>query len=222
MSFFDSFPRPPRPEPVPEPPRPAWVKPEFEVPGSVAVDMVLLRTDEVAVTLGLLRAYSTGFEFTVDTRSRRAGQHHRLGMVHRRYAMQDGESEDGLRLGLEFSDGRRAEVEASRAHPDQAASDAIIVHPAGGGGSDRSWHQRYWVYPLPPPGRLLFLATWPAFGVTEARAEIEADAILAAAARTIVLWPEAPGQPLGEATIGVLTIGRTVRGDGEASSQPHG
>jgi hypothetical protein len=220
MSFFDSFPRPPRSEPVPRPPRPAWMKPEFEVPGSVAVDMVLLRTDEAAVTIGLLRAYSTGFEFTVDTRCRRGGQHHRVGLIHQRYALQDGGSEDGLRLGLEFSDGRRAEVDAPRAHPDQVAPDAIIVHPGGGGGSDRSWHQRYWVYPLLPPGWLSFVATWPAFAVTEARAEIEADAILAAAARAIVLWPEVPGQPLGEATIGVLTAGRTDRGDDEASSLP--
>jgi hypothetical protein len=156
------------------------MKPEFEVPGSVAIDTVLLRTEEAAVTIGLLRAYSTGFEFTVDTRSRRAGQHHRLGMMHRRYALQDGESEDGLRLGLEFSDGRRAEVDASRAsRPGRAGRD----------------HR-------------------------EACAEIEADVILAAGARAIVLWPEAPGQPLSGATIGVVTAYRADRGDDEASLPP--
>ena len=79
MSFFESFPRAPRPEPVPEPPRPVWMKPEFEVPASVAADVVLLRTDEVAVTVGLLRAYTTGFEFTVDSRGRRPGHSVRIG-----------------------------------------------------------------------------------------------------------------------------------------------
>ncbi len=212
MRFFASFPRPPRPEPVPEPPRPAWMKPEFEVPGSVAVDMVLLRADEAAVTIGLLRAYSTGFEFTVDTRSRRADRHHRLGMMHRRYAMQDGESEDGLRLGLEFSDGRRAEVDAPRTHPDQAAPDAIIVHPeaveavtaagiSGTGctrcrrpdGCRSSPHGRRSQSPKRAPRSKLTLSSRPP-------------------PRAIVLWPEAPGQPLGEATIGVLTAGRTDPG----------
>ncbi|MBS2965192.1 hypothetical protein KGA66_19235 [Actinocrinis puniceicyclus] len=222
MSFFDSFPQPPPPEPAPEPPRPAWMKPEFVVPGSVAADLVLVRTDEVAVTLGLLRAYTTGFEFTVDTRSRRRGQHHRIGAGPRRYLMQmqGTDTEDRLRVGLEFSDGRRAELGAPRPHPDQVTADTLVVHPCGGGGSDRSSHERYWVYPLPTPGPLSFIATWPAFGITEARIELEAEAVLSAAARAIVLWPEAPGRPLGEATMGVVTAGRVERGDDETGARP--
>lgn len=222
MGFFDSFPPPPRPEPVPEPVRLAWMKPEFVVPGSVAVDLVLVRTDEVAVTLGLLRAYTTGFEFTVDTRSRRRGRHHRIGGVPRRYLtqMQDTDIEDHLRLGLEFSDGRRAEIGSPRPHPDQVTPDTLVVHPSGGGGSDRSWHERYWVYPLPTPGPLSFVATWPAFGITETRSEVDADAILSAAARAIALWPEAPGRPLGEATMGVVTAGRVEHGSDESGARP--
>jgi len=181
------------------------MKPEFVVPASVAADLVLLRTDEVAVTIGLLRAYTTGFEFTVDSRSRRAGQGHRIGGMPRRYAPAGVEAQDGLRLGLEFSDGRRAEFDAPHPHPDQAEPNALVVMSAGGGGSDRSWHSRFWVYPLPPPGPLSFVATWPAFGIAEARVELDADAVLSAASRAIVLWPEAAGEPLGEATVGVVT-----------------
>jgi len=76
-------------------------------------------------------------------------------------------------LGLEFSDGRRAEIGAARPYPDDSAPDALVVMSAGGGGSDRSWHARYWVYPLPAPGLVSFVATWPKFGITEARVEID-------------------------------------------------
>ncbi|MGH3398770.1 MAG: hypothetical protein ACRDPO_29200 [Streptosporangiaceae bacterium] len=48
---------------------------------------------------------------------------------------------------------------------------------------------RYWVSPLPPPGPLAFVCAWPAFGIAESRAELEAAQILAAARNCIDLWP---------------------------------
>ncbi len=162
------------------------MKPDFEVPGSVAADMILLRTDEVAVALGLLRAYTTGFEFVVDTRARRAGQRHRIGGMRRHFALPGDDDEGGPRLGLEYSDGRRTEIGPQSRSPDDAAPDALFVRPGSGGGSGRSWHSRFWAYPLPPPGPVSFVATWPEFGIAEARAEIEAETILEAAARAIV------------------------------------
>ncbi len=220
MSFFESLPRPPRPEPVAEPPRPAWMKPQFMVPGSVAADLVLLRTDEVAVTLGLLRAYTTGFEFTADVHSHARRLHHG-GMPGRR-AFQEAEAEGGLRLGLEFSDGRRAEIGTPRPYPDQVGPHTLVVVPAGSGGSDCSWHGRFWVYPLPPPGPLAFVATWPDYAVAEARVELEADLLLSAAGRAIALWPEAPdGAPLLEATTGATTVDDRGRGADEPHSEPH-
>jgi hypothetical protein len=196
------------------------MKPEFVVPGSVAADLVLVRTDEVAVTIGLLRVYTTGFELTVDSRSRRAALGHRIGGMSRRYTPAGIEPEDGLRLGMEFSDGRRAELDAPRSYPDQADPGALVVMPDSSGGSDRKWYSRFWVYPLPPSGPVVFVATWPAFGVAEARVELEADAILSAASRAIVLWPEREGEPLGESTVGVVTAQRAERGDHEPGPGP--
>ncbi|MGH3415951.1 MAG: hypothetical protein ACRDSS_05755 [Actinocrinis sp.] len=189
------------------------MRPEFVVPASVPVDLVLLRTEDVAVTIGLLRAYATGFEFTVDSRSRHAAQGHRLGMINH-YVPGSTDTGDDLRLGLEFSDGRRAVLD-EHGYPHSAESDpnAVVVMPGGGGGSDRSWSSRYWIHPLPSPGRLSFVATWPAFGVTEARVDVEADAILAASSRALELWPEAPGPALGGSTFGVVTAGRPDRDD---------
>ena len=75
----------------------------------------------------------------------------------------------------------------------------MVALSGGGGGSNRSWHSQFWVHPLPPPGSLSFVATWPEFGVAEARVELEAEVILSAAARATVLWPEEPDASLGGA-----------------------
>src|SRR5262245_47239719 len=46
-----------------------------------------------------------------------------------------------------------------------------------------------WVWPLPPPGPVVFACCWPAGAVPESLAAIDAQAILAAAARSVRLWP---------------------------------
>ena len=68
MSFFDSIPQPP---PPPEPlrrPRPAWMQPDEVIPGSVPGELMLIRTGQVAVAIGSIRAYPNGFEFTAHVR----------------------------------------------------------------------------------------------------------------------------------------------------------
>jgi hypothetical protein len=69
MSFFDSLPQPPPPEPAPHRP-PAWARPETVIPGSVAAGVLLIRTEDVAVAAASVRAYPNGFEFTVRVRLR--------------------------------------------------------------------------------------------------------------------------------------------------------
>ena len=49
--------------------------------------------------------------------------------------------------------------------------------------------ERYWVSPLPPPGPLAFASEWPAFGIPESRAEVDARLLLDAAGDSIELWP---------------------------------
>jgi hypothetical protein len=70
MSFFESIPQPPPPEPEPSR-RPVWVRPDTIIPGSVPGELLLIRTDDVAVAVGSIRAYPNGIEFTVHTRLRR-------------------------------------------------------------------------------------------------------------------------------------------------------
>jgi hypothetical protein len=53
------------------------------------------------------------------------------------------------------------------------------------------------VWPLPPAGPLVFVCEWPALGVEESRAQLDARLVLDAAARSRPLWPEQP-QATGE------------------------
>jgi hypothetical protein len=49
---------------------------------------------------------------------------------------------------------------------------------------------RYWIWPLPPAGPVTFVCQWPALGIPESRADVDAELILDAAARAVQLWPE--------------------------------
>jgi hypothetical protein len=193
MSFFDSIPQPP-PEPRQRLRRPAWERPGTVIPGSVPAELILARTDEVAVAVGSVRAYPNGFEFTVHVRARRADDavgdfdpFERLGYGRERRA-----PHDALRLGVLYADGRRTATTAG--HPlkrDDNAENLILRH-GGGGGDDRSWDSDFWVYPLPPAGPVTLVASWLEHGIAETRAELDGAAIREAAGHAVALWPDEP------------------------------
>ena len=198
MSFFDSIPKPPPPQPPRRMPRPAWQRPETVIPGSVPGDIVLVRTEQVAVAIGSVRAYPNGFEFTVHVRLRGTGAADGPGMTHpfewHRYGRGDAAPEDVLRLGVLYADGRRTATTA--AHPlrldDAGDAERLVLTHGGGGGSEYGWDQDIWVHPLPPAGPVTFVVSWLEHGVTEARAELDGAAIREAATRAVILWPDEP------------------------------
>ena len=57
-----------------------------------------------------------------------------------------------------------------------------------GGGGPRSSFWRWWAWPLPPAGPMEFVCEWPALGIPETRAGLDAQLILDAAGRSIRLW----------------------------------
>ena len=65
-----------------------------------------------------------------------------------------------------------------------------VLYPFAGGGGPHSFVSRWWTWPLPPAGPLEFVCEWPAFGIAESRAGIDAQLILDAARRSVRLWPE--------------------------------
>jgi hypothetical protein len=193
MSFFDSVPKPPPPQPHREARHP-WQRPHHLIPATVPADIVVIRTDRVAVAIGNLRAYPNGFEFTVHARSRNRDDsfgsdadpfhRHRLGRDER-------DQDQVLRLGVQYADGRRTATTSWRP-PRPGDETELYLQASGGGGSWQDWHQNFWLHPLPPPGPVTFVASWLAYEAPEISREIDGAAIRAAADRAVELWPEEP------------------------------
>ena len=60
--------------------------------------------------------------------------------------------------------------------------------PLYGAGSQTRFDQRFWVEPLPPAGPLGVVVEWPSRDLPEARADLDAGAIIDAASRAETLW----------------------------------
>ena len=104
--------------------------------------MVLIRTEQVAVAAGSLRAYPNGFEFTLLSRMRREDETGPGGdpLERHRSRRRTQVPEDVLRLGVLYADGRRAATATGHPWPlDDVDADRLILPQNGGGGSDRRW-----------------------------------------------------------------------------------
>jgi hypothetical protein len=199
MSFFDSLPKPPPPEPQPRSPRHLWQQPDNVLPGTIAAELLLVRTESAAVALGGLQCYPHGFAFSLHVRVRRLedgmdllgdpfGRHYRFrGQT---------PTDQLLRLGIEYADGRRTATNAAQpAYSDAVPAGQLLLQPGSSGSSDRRWDGNFWVYPLPPDGPVTFIASWLARGVTESRVVVDGTGIRAAAGRAVELWPDDPEEP---------------------------
>lgn len=188
------------PPPEPPPPSPPWpALPPWTsassgtLPGVVPVEILLAPSATAAVCVSRLAAYPTGFELDVMTLAHPDGDEVDpllFGVPGRRHDRVLG---DGLRLAVQFSTGAEATSigGAPGASPTLEAEGPLVQGGAGGGGGG-NWHRTYWVSPLPPPGPLAFVSQSPAAGIPLTRLEIDAQVILDAARRALVIIPDAP------------------------------
>ena len=159
--------------------------------------LLLVRTHMVAVCLGGVVAYPAGVELTLAVR-RRSGADDAEWIDRQMFLRRRRGGEvppEFLRFGVEFADGRKATNLGwhMRFDPLQPPDRPILVERGGGGGGTR-WDQGYWLWPLPPPGRLSFVVEWPSEGVTLTRVEVDAGAILEASTRATTLWEPAAAE----------------------------
>jgi hypothetical protein len=218
MSFFE--PRDP-PEPVDPSPQPyvppIWTGPSRLELGSLApIELLLAKTDDIAVTLDTFRCYRNGFSMNLGFQVRPgAMSDDDLGVpMHFRRA--------APRLGVEFADGRRT---GRRANPMEVPKDELgvptepVIWPGGGGGGQERWDWRMWVWPLPPRGDLTFHFAWPERDVEEAQHIIDGDLMVDASERSIQLW--ASGEVIPHQLHGHFGGGGTsiVLGRAEAAQQ---
>jgi hypothetical protein len=194
MSFF---------EPPPPPPslslaeaeyqQPVWLGPPANVvPGVVPVELLIARTDQTAVAVIGVRAYPTGFGFTLSLRVRR-----RSARQQQVFSPLDAPFEgnqipdDFLRFGVQFADGGKAtNLPRYDLHHDDTEPDPPVLTAHGGGGGGLAWDMDQWVWPLPPAGPLAFVCEWPARQIGESRVELDARLVLQAAERAATLWPD--------------------------------
>ncbi len=219
MSFFSSIPQPPAPETVRQP-RPVWMQPDHVVPGSVPGELLLIRTDEVAVAIGCIRAYPNGFEFTVHVRTRgeaESGSGPGFNDPFDRFGRRSKTPGDVLQLGLLYADGSRGATTGGF-----GTKGDVVLTPGGSGGSARRWDGNFWVHPLPPDGPVTFVASWIERGAAEAQAELDGAALRAAVARAVILWPEEPDNyPSGSpATSSITFTSRKVDEPGPEADRP--
>ena len=174
---------------------PAWIAPPHNVlPGITPVQVIVARTDETVIAVAGIQGYPAGFSFTLSLRLRNlsAQEEQRLPYL---FDSTDPEDDalagDFLRFGVQFADGRKATtLDHPPYDPEGQAPDRPVLREHGGGGGGTAWDMEYWLWPLPPAGPFAFVCEWPARGIAESRAEVDAAAILEAAESAVILWPD--------------------------------
>jgi hypothetical protein len=154
------------------------------VPGEAAIVTIVWRDGGAAIALGSVRCYPNGFGFTVSA-------HSQDGFPIRGWPPRDDGPEE-IQAGVILADERgvfsdvpgASEVTGQSIHPD---GDLYLLGRGSGGGMYHRERQ-FFVSPLPPPGLVTFVFTWPLYSVERAQIVVDAEEIRAAAARSITLW----------------------------------
>jgi hypothetical protein len=192
VSFFDQLLRVTRFKQV----HAVWRRQRVELlPGVAPVALLLARTDNTVVGLTDVRGYPNGFEFLLRLRwGLVADPYEEVRWPFPHWSSPnplDGDPfpDELLCFGLQFTDGRRVtNMDGYPFVPEELPPDQPVLVEAGvGGEGGRLGRGAFWdlelaIQPLPPPGPLAFVCAWPARGIPEVRAEIDAGLILDAAA----------------------------------------
>jgi len=125
------------------------------IPASVPAEVVLIRTEQVAVAVGSVRAYPNAFEFTLHIRLRREAESSWAGHSDpfERHRPRRGTqwNDDQLRLGILYADGRRAATTGVHYRlPDDDDDGRLVLQQGGGGGSSCSQDWDFWAVAVRP------------------------------------------------------------------------
>jgi hypothetical protein len=136
--------------------------------------MLLARNGTAAMWLGGFIAYAGGFDFI------------HFGVCRDPAGLATHTRQGDPILGLRLGDGREL---ICRGMP---FGSGTVVKPflrvIWGSWNTGRWMFVWSVRPLPPPGSMTFVYGWPDADIPQANHDIDADPILAAAARAIPLW----------------------------------
>lgn len=148
---------------------------------------LLGRSDNARIALVGLRCWPDGvsLDLRLLCRTRRFPRPRRDGRPDGDWA---------FRFGVRYADRRRVAV--GEFSPDRRSvahgTDGLVLRPTIGGGGRFHRHWDFYLWPLPPQGRLTLVADWPAEDIPETYTELDAGEIRAAAARAVVVWRDLP------------------------------
>ncbi len=166
--------------------------PRGVLPGIVPLDQVLARTEKAAVCLTAVAAYTSGFQIDVLAMLEDEGADVDVFGFFRRGRRTTGMPSDMLRFGIQLADGAKVTNTDQRSNwkgrPAGGEPLGPVMMSSEGRSAEGNWEQTYWIWPLPPSGPLVFVCEWPEYGVKLTRWEMDAQAILDAAARTQVIF----------------------------------
>ena len=175
--------RPPIPRLARTVPRP-WDPPETEFPALVPVNTLPFdRSEQTAIAITGVWAYSNGFEFFVTRLIRPDAQGFDEDPVpgSRESILAERQS---FQVSLRLADGSK--VVSGRSDGD-AKPTRPILRSRGGGGSSHRVVLRWWAWPLPPGGPLEFICP---LGTGETRVSMDAQLILDASQHSVRVWAE--------------------------------
>jgi hypothetical protein len=192
----DFFPDPPEApeEPEDDDPQPVWLNPPEDVlPGIVPVELIIGRSAQAVVMLTGMRAFTTGVAMTLLVRTRvrmtRFDLNEEVFDGPYRHDQDVAWRRDRLKWGFEFADGRRAtSVDPWPDPADAQPPDRPVLSGGGGGGGARAVERDYWLWPLPPAGKLTVVCQWPQLGIGPTTSQIDADQVVDAATRAQPIW----------------------------------
>lgn len=157
----------------------------------VPVEGAIARSDSAAIFLSALHVYPAGFAVEIFVVARGGMELDPFSHRPDRRARAEGQIGAGvLRLGFSFADGSKVANTSvgSRATGEDGAPSSPVMAPRSGRGEEDEWSQTYWVWPLPPPGRMEFVSEWPAAELPLTRIELDSAPIIAAAPRAQVAF----------------------------------
>lgn len=151
--------------------------PTNEIPAVVPVQLVLARTDAIAVWLSGALVYSTCITFSVEAGVQTTDRF--LGM----YGF--GKPETGrtppMLLGFEYADGTTATNLPGR---------PTGLQPNGSSGSGIHNRTGLILTPVPPSGTLQVYFAWPHFGIEETKHVLDASKFASSVGHVTTLWEE--------------------------------
>jgi hypothetical protein len=191
VSFFEPPPAPPPAQAEPSA-SPEWRSPpDNQLPVSLPLLLPLAQTDEFALWARGFSVYRNGLSFALNLVRR----HPLADPLTNPFLAGVHPGADGFRFGIEDAAGGKAtNLDQPWRQRDGADPRPPVLCPHGGGGNLRHLTTRYWLWPLPPPGKLTFACAWQAAGIDETQTAIETEPIRAVAEEVVELWPERHSQ----------------------------